>query len=120
MNYQFASGWSAGFLAKYSTGSAYTPVIGTYLHTDVDGSTRVRPIYGVPYSKRMPYYFMLNLRFAYTQLVGETGELEYSFEVLNATARNNVQGYQYDDEYNKESDAVGLPIIPTFNLTYRF
>jgi hypothetical protein len=46
--------------------------------------------------------------------------MELAFEVINLTNHANVMGIEYDDEYNEVGDQVGMPFLPTVNLTYRF
>jgi hypothetical protein len=118
-SWQFAPAWSASFLAKYATGQPYTPIVGTYTYTDSNGSTRLRPTYGRPYSERFPDFFMLNLRAAWTTTV-RTTPLELAFEVINATNQKNVQGIEYDDNYNKKGESTGLPLLVSLNATARF
>jgi hypothetical protein len=120
VSFQFAPQWSAAFLAKYATGQPYTPIIGTYTYPDADGSLRLRPIYGIPYSERLPDYFMVNGRVAYNVSWSGGRSMELAFEVINLTNHANVMGIEYDDEYNEVGDQVGMPFLPTVNLTYRF
>ncbi|GDY13610.1 membrane protein [Planctomycetota bacterium] len=118
-SWQFATQWSASFLAKYATGQPFTPIVGTYTYTDTNGTTRLRPVYGKPYSDRFPDYFQLNLRAAYTTTISGS-PLELALEVINATNHKNVQGIEYDDQYKKKGESTGLPLLASLNATLRF
>ncbi len=119
-SWRFARGWSASWLAKYTSGQPYTPVVGTYQFTDTDGNVRTRPTYGEPYSERFPDYFTLNHRVVWATLLSGGQQLEIGIEILNLTNHANVVGIQYNDEYEKERDVTGIGILPSLDATIRF
>ncbi len=119
-SWRFAPGWSASFLAKYTSGQPYTPVVGTYQYTDTNGNVRTRPTYGEPYSERFPYYFTLNHRVTWSTVFSGGEQLEVGVEILNLTNHANVIGIQYDDQYNKERDVTGIGLLPSLDVTVRF
>jgi hypothetical protein len=119
-SHRFNQRWSASFLSKYSTGQAYTPIEGTYLFTDGNNATRLRPIYGRPYSKRFDDFFTFNIKVGYDRNLGSGYRLESAFEVLNLTNHLNVTGIEYDDNYNKKRDVVNLGTLPTLSFTLRY
>lgn len=119
-SWRFAQGWSTSFLAKYTSGQPYTPVVGTYLYTDTNGNTRLRPIYGEPYSERFPDYFTLNYRVSWTTRLQGGEQIEVGLEILNITNHTNVIGIEYDDQYRKERDVTGLGVLPSLDVTVRF
>ena len=119
-SHRFNDRWSASFLAKYSTGQAYTPIVGTYTFTDTDGKTRLRPRYGTPYSTRFSDYITCNVKVGYDRNLGSGYRLESALEVLNLTNRSNVVGIEYDDQYRKKRDVTDGGLFPTLSATLRF
>jgi hypothetical protein len=119
-SWRFAPGWSTSFLAKYTSGQPFTPVVGTYLYTDTNGNTRLRPIYGEPYSERFPAYFTLNHRVSWATRLQGGEQVEVGIEILNLTNHRNVIGIQYNDQYEKERDVTGLGLLPSLDVTVRF
>jgi len=113
---RFGGDWAFSVLTKYSSGKPYTPVVGTY--TDATG--RVRPVYGTLFSERLPAYFTLNLKIAQQIALGGDEQLTWSFELMNATNHENVTGIRYDDNYNVKGYMTQLPLLPWFDVTYRF
>lgn len=100
---------------NYHSGKPYEKVIGTYLD-----STRVIPIYDDPSSSRLPDYFNLNVKIAQEKKLSKNESIEWSFEIMNLTNHDNITGINYDDNYNKEGVSKGLPLLPWFDVTYRF
>jgi hypothetical protein len=119
-SWQFAPGWSASLLAKYTSGQPYTPVVGTYQYTDTNGNVRTRPTYGEPYSERFPDYFTLNHRVMWTTVTSGGTQVEIGAEILNLTNHTNVIGIEYNDQYQKERDVTGLGLLPSLDVTVRF
>lgn len=113
--YRFGDSWSLSALMKYHSGKPYTEVIGTY----VDNG-RIRPIYGEPFAARLDDYFTLNIKIAQQRRLRSGGVLEWSFELMNLTNRENITSIDYDDEYNKIGTNTQLPLLPWLDLTYRF
>ncbi|MEA1919129.1 MAG: TonB-dependent receptor, partial [Campylobacterota bacterium] len=114
---RFWDNWAFSVLSKYSTGKPYTPVVGTY--TDPDDA-RVRPIYGDLFSERLPDYFTLNLKIGQKVNLEKGSSISWSFELMNATNHQNVTDIRYDDNYNIEGYNEQLPLLPWFDVTYRF
>lgn len=114
---RFWDNWAFSVLSKYNSGQPYTPITGTYTDPD-DG--RVRPLYGELFSKRLPDYFTLNLKIAQQINLGHGQQLTWSFELMNATNHENVTDIRYDDNYNIEGYVTQLPLLPWFDVTYRF
>jgi predicted porin len=106
-------------LVQYHTGTPYTPITGTNDFPYNDQTLKV-PIYGTPFSKRLPSYFTLNLKLAYIENISTSEQIEFSFELMNATNHENVQDIRYDDDYKIEGYNYQFPITPWFDVTYRF
>ena len=100
---------------NYHSGKPYTKIIGTY-----DDNGRIRPIYENPYNSRLPDYFSLNVKIAQELKFANNNSLEWSFEIMNITNHDNIASIEYDDNYNSEGKNKGLPLLPWFDLTYRF
>lgn len=113
---RFWDDWAFSVLTKYNSGKPYTPIVGTY----TDSTSRVRPIYGELFSERLPDYFTLNLKIAQQIALGGREQLTWSFELMNATNHRNVSSIRYDDNYNVEGYINQLPLLPWFDVTYRF
>jgi len=52
--------------------------------------------------------------------LSKSESLEWSFEIMNLTNNENVSGINYDEEYNVVGYKTQLPILPWFDVTYRF
>jgi len=118
--YTFSNNWRLSSLFKYNSGSPYTPIVGKE-SVNNNGKTYNRPIYGEPYSQRMPSSYDFDLQvsktFNYTD-----GKLEVAFELmnLNALLKPNIDSYRYNDEYEIDGDYKGMGFLPAFHVTYRF
>ena len=116
---KFWDNWAVSTRINYHSGKPYTKVVGTY----IDNSTvpgRVRPIYEEPFSSRLPDYFSLNVKIAQQMKLANNKEFEWSFEIMNLTNNENISEINYDDNYNITGYAKQLPLLPWFDLTYRF
>lgn len=102
---------------NYHSGSPYTKVIGTYSE---DGTGRIRPIYEDPFASRLPDYFSLNVKIAQETKFADNTSFEWSFEIMNLTNHENISEIKYDDNYNKEGTVKQLPLLPWFDITYKF
>lgn len=119
-SWRFAPTWAFSVLSKYSSGIAYTPVIGTYESSCNGEAARLRPIYGDPFSKRLDDYFTLNVKIAQELRFSGGSRLEWSFEVMNATNNENRSDILYNDDYTIKGYVTQLPLLPWFDVTYRF
>lgn len=85
-----APGWNLNALARYHTGSPYTPSVWT--HDDSSGVwTRG---FAAFMGARYPDYFRLDFRLSHPLSIGSTGGRAY-VELINATGRTNVHQYTY-------------------------
>jgi outer membrane receptor for ferrienterochelin and colicin len=108
--------WALSTRINYHSGRLYDKVIGTY----VDDNDIIRAIYEDPYSSRLPDYFSLNIKIAQELKLSKNESLEWSFEIMNLTNHENITAITYDDNYNKDGVSKGLPLLPWFDVTYRF
>jgi len=102
---------------NYHSGSPYTKVIGTYAEAQTG---RIRPVYEDPFNSRLPDYFSLNVKIAQETKYADNTSLEWSFEIMNITNHDNISEIDYDNNYNKIGTIKQLPLLPWFDLTYRF
>lgn len=102
---------------NYHSGAPYTKVVATYAET---GTGRIRPIYESPFNSRLPDYFTLNVKIAQEIKYADNTSFEWSFELMNVTNHENISSIRYDDDYNVIGNRQQLPLIPWFDLTYRF
>ncbi|WP_428738016.1 TonB-dependent receptor plug domain-containing protein [Sulfurimonas sp.] len=114
---RFWDDWALSTRLNYHSGAPYTKVIGTYTES---GSGRVRPIYGDPFSSRLPDYFSLNLKISQEIKYPDKSSLEWSFEIMNLTNHENISDIKYDDNYNEIGYYKQLPLLPWFDVTYKF
>jgi outer membrane cobalamin receptor len=123
MNYQINERWTAGGRLTLQSGRAITPIIGAQENPYFEN--HILPIYGEPYSDRLPTYARLDLRFQRDMtLWGLAGT--YNIDILNVLNRQNVTDRNLDyirssspQDYELE-DEVGMGIIPSigFSLTF--
>ena len=119
-SYLLKNDWKFSSLIKYHSGAYYTPVIGRYQYTDSDGTTRWRPTYGSYLSGQLPDYFTLNLKISKTKYLSYDRSLEFSFEIMNITNHSNIDGIRYNDDYTEKEYESSMPLLPWFDVTYRF
>ncbi len=121
----FLAGWELGVRAVYRTGPRYTPLVrgedgkNYTLATTPDGTEYKIPNNGDPYSERFEDYFSLNLRLARALKLPDS-TLELAFELTNATNRDNRSGIEYDEEYEIEAYRGQMPMMPWFDVIWRF
>lgn len=114
-NYKFSDRWTLGGKWRYQSGAPFTPVIGTY----VDSSSRTRPVYGNLGSERLPDYHRLDLRLD-REFIFNTWKMSIYWEVINAYARENVSGYQYNFAYTDRKPVKQLPLMPSVGIQAEF
>jgi hypothetical protein len=119
-SYRFAKTWAFSTLVKYHSGTPYTQVTGTYLDESNPENIRVRPIYADPFSSRLSDYFTLNVKVGQSIKLSASESIEWSFEIMNLTNHENVSELTYDDNYNVDGASKQLPLLPWFDVTYKF
>ncbi len=120
-NYRFDNGWRVSSFFKYNDGAPYTPIIGTESYS-YKGKEYKRPLYGEPYSERLPSSLDLDIQIGKTIKYANKQSLEFSIELMNITSlfRKNVAGIDYNDVYEKEGEYQGMGFLPAFHVNYRF
>ena len=120
-SYTFANNWRVSSLFRFNSGRPYTPVTAIE-KAEYQGQSYNRPIYGKPYSKRMPNNFDLDIQVGKTFKYANNKSLEYSIELMNVNAlfKKNIESYRYDDEYQRDGEYEQMGFLPAFHITYRF
>jgi hypothetical protein len=70
-------------------------------------------------SERLPAYHRLDLRLEYTPAPGRL-TWSYYLDIINAYARDNVEGYSYNADYTRKEPSEGLPFLPSVGVRVRF
>jgi len=105
--------WHLGARFRYASGNPITPLIGRTL----DANDEWQPIFGAPFSDRLPGFVQLDLRVD-RDWIRRWGTITVFLDVQNATRRDNVEGRVYEDDYSGFESTKGLPLFPSFGLSY--
>ena len=120
-SYEFSNNWRASTRLAYSSGRPYTPIIGTepYIY---EGATYLRPLYGEPYTKRMPATYDFDVQIGKAYKYEDGTSLEYTLELMNINAlfRDNIDSYDYNDQWERDGEVKQLGFLPALHVTYRF
>ena len=124
MNYQFRPRFNIGWRWSIRSGQADTPIVGIQENPWFEDS--VLPVYGDPFSERLPYYNRLDIRFQWdTTVFGKDAEL--IVDILNALNYANVSERNLDYEKVKSVDdnvyieeTQDMGIQPALSFRMRF
>jgi hypothetical protein len=108
-------GWQTAARVRFASGNPFTPVVGSYYDAE---EMEYRPIDGPTLSERLPAFFQLDLRVDRTWR-RSWGVMSLYLDVQNVTNRRNVEGVEYDDDYQSYEYTRGLPIFPSIGVEYR-
>jgi outer membrane receptor protein involved in Fe transport len=101
--------------AAFHSGAPVTPIYGGQPNPDrPDGYL---PEYGPLNSDRLPAYFRADLRLDW--YTGWRNTTLY-FEMINATGRENVLGYEYNIDYSERKIIEQLPMFVSFGVKKRW
>ncbi len=119
-SYKLDNDWRVSSLFKFNSGKPYTPIVGKE-KADYNGQAYNRPLYGTPYSKRMPSSYDLDIQIGKTFNYSNSS-LEVAFELMNVNAlfKQNIDSYRYNDDYERDGEYEQMGFLPAFHLTYRF
>ncbi len=120
-NYRFGNNWRISSSLKYNDGAPYTPIIATEDYT-YEGKNYKRPIYGKPYSSRLPSNIDLDIQIGKTKKLSNNRSLEFSLELMNITTlfKKNVAEIKYNDDYEKDGEYHQMGFLPAIHVNYRF
>ncbi|HXU72861.1 MAG TPA: TonB-dependent receptor plug domain-containing protein [Polyangia bacterium] len=111
-SYKLPYGFQAGVRFRYVTGNPYTPVTRAYY--DVN-SYQYIPVYGSPYSGRLPPFNQLDVRVDKT-FDFNAWKLTLYLDVQNIYNSSSAEGVLYSFDYKKVQYLSGLPFLPVFGV----
>ncbi|WP_369982931.1 TonB-dependent receptor plug domain-containing protein [Thalassolituus sp.] len=118
VNYQLNDDWTLGFKWRFESGQLVTPLEG--VEEDETTPGLFNPIYGAPFSERLPSYHRLDVR-ADRSYDFTRWSMDLYVEVINLYARQNVIGYQYlNADYSEREDVNDLPPIASVGVRLIF
>ena len=123
VNYRFSPRIDAGLRLTVRSGQATTPIIG--IKDNPDFPSFVQPLYGEPFSTRLPVYSRLDLRLKRQFFVGHY-QSALILDIINALNTHNLAGQALDYKRSRAEgtlflkDTVGAGIFPalTFRITF--
>ncbi|MCP4900967.1 MAG: TonB-dependent receptor [bacterium] len=124
--------WEIGARWRYATGFPTTPLTNVIrVVEDVDGDGIYDPEAGdyityqrdepdeVINSERLPDYHRLDLRVQYKRSYTRVDTIYY-LDIINAYARENVFGWDYNQDLTDRTAETGMPIVPSFGVKISF
>jgi hypothetical protein len=123
MNYRFTLRVDGGLRLTLRSGQATTPIVGIKDNPDFPGL--VQPVYGEPFSTRLPLYSRLDLRLK-REFYVRGYQSAVVLDILNALNVRNLQGRALDYKRSRAGgtlylkDTVGTGLFPaiTFRITF--
>lgn len=110
--YRLGRGWELGASLRFTSGTPYTPVVGsTYDAT----SDVYAPRNGAPMSARNPAFSRVDVRVQKTWTFSRFSLAAY-LDVQNALNAPNREGFTFSYDYRERHGARGLPILPILGL----
>ncbi len=113
------SDWDWGFKFQAHSGLPYTKVIGRVQEA---GTGRWLPVYGEYNADRLPLYAKLDVRVS-KEVLYDTWKMKYVFDVQNVTFRQNVSGYDYEDDFSNFNNPTKVSndlFLPFFGIEAEF
>ena len=105
-------GWSVATAFRYATGKPFTPVTGATYDALHEAWT---PIYGAPYSDRLPAAIKWDVAFSRVMRISSRSTLVCFFSVDNVLDRTNLYQYAYNPDYSER-----IPVRSLFNRSLYF
>ncbi|MBN1622622.1 MAG: TonB-dependent receptor [Endomicrobiales bacterium] len=117
LNYIINEKWSVYGSWEFHTGRPYTEILGPY---PVPGlSDTYLPIKDKYNDERLPYYLRVDIKGTYKHKFFGL-EAESYIEVMNASARDNVSGYYWTDNYTNKKASLNFPLIIIGGIKVKF
>jgi hypothetical protein len=121
-SYQWRPRLSVGGRVTVRSGQADTPIVGVEENAYFPG--RVQPVYGAPYSTRLPLYARLDARVSWDFPTRHPSSL--TLDIINILNRHNVDVRQLDYALStvgappviKEYDGLGLLPVLSYRVTF--
>jgi hypothetical protein len=111
-SYKFGRGYQLGVRFRYVSGNPYTPVDSAAF--DVNAQ-RWQPVYGQPFSKRLPDFNQLDIRFDKTWTL-RLFKISLYLDLQNVYRANNAEGVTYNYNYTQTTNISGFPFLPVLGL----
>jgi hypothetical protein len=115
-SYKFPLGFQLGVRFRYVTGNPYTPVARAYY--DINSYSYV-PVYGAPYSARLPTFNQLDIRVDKTFAFNNWKLVIYA-DIQNVYDSTSAEGIIYSFDYRKPQFLNGLPFLPVVGARGEF
>ena len=115
-SYKLPLRFQVGLRFRYASGNPFTPVAHAYY--DVNSYVYV-PLYGTPYSARMPDFHQLDLRVDKSFLFNRWKLLVY-LDIENLYNAASVEGITYTFDYRRPRYLNGLPFLPVLGARGEF
>ncbi|MCY4045291.1 MAG: TonB-dependent receptor plug domain-containing protein [Cellvibrionales bacterium] len=129
-HYEFIEHWTLGGKWRIESGGRYTPIVA--LNENANFAEIFDPIYGKPFSERLPLYHQLDVRIEYLR-ERPWGFWKFYTDLLNAYNQKNITGYRYAPNqqdtikppkgFGKQVPVTaqqGLGIIPSIGFEAQF
>lgn len=110
---EIGSSWQIGARGRYASGNPFTPILGGVS----TGDGNFDPIYGDEFSDQLPDFYQLDLRIDRVWK-RRWGTINTFLDVQNVTRRKNEEGRLYEDDYNSYETTYGIPLFPSFGISY--
>jgi TonB family protein len=116
-SYKLPRNWEIGARWRFSTGSPYTPVVGSTWSSDNDTWSNVSST--CVNCERLPAFHQLDIRVDKTWAF-DSWVLSTYLDLQNAYNRANAEGITYSYDARQKVYQSGLPIIPSFGIRGEF
>ena len=113
-NYKFSKKWSVGAKLWMHSGAPYTPITGST--PDPDNAGQFNPTYGDINSARLDDYQRLDVRIDHTFNKTWTAYLD----LINILDTKNVSGFDYNEDYSKQTPVEQIPRIASIGFKAKF
>ncbi len=118
--YELNQRWSISSRLTLYSGGRYTPVVGsedaTYTNTDGEDIPYKVAKYGKFNSKSLPVYHRLDIRVDYDYLKKESYTFSFFGEIINIYDRENISGYDWNEDYTERGTDKQLGILPSLGF----
>jgi TonB family protein len=110
--YRLGRGWEVGATVRYTSGTPYTPIVGSTYDATADVYS---PRIGRQMSARNPAFSRIDLRVQKTWTFSRFSLAAY-LDVQNVLNSPNREGFNYSYDYGRREGNRGLPILPILGL----
>ncbi len=130
--YQLSKHWDVGWKWQFGSGFPYTPLTRIIrVVEDLDGDGVYEPDAGETFTyqredpenkentSRYPLNHRLDLRVQYKRTWGALDATFY-LDVINAYGRDNIQSYDYNEDFTERDEETGMPFLPSFGVKLKY